>query len=680
MKRALIIFCFLVATVPVTAPTYAQLWSGLLDRSRATDWSQVGVIGGIPNRTNQCGATIAAYSGSAAAINTAIQNCHAAGGGVVQLGPGTFNLTDSIGFNLSSGDPAQNVTLRGAGPDQTQLVFTNRGGNVQCTLNAGLICIASRVEANGWCSWATATQNTANWSGPYGAGTSQITLDNIKANGSGNPVNLAVGMYIVLDQLDTPADNTHFTAYAPFNGDAAGYGHTDGSTTGALPCLGGRSGRCLAEYHKVTAISGTGPYTVTITPPVNYTFFNSDGNNNPQAWWCDSLSQMAVGDGVENLTINNQLPQSIPQNFRGLIQFGGAYQSWVKNVRSIRSSSSHVFIFGGANIEVRDSYFYANDHQNSCADGGPISDVTYGMDQASAGLVKYENNIFHQLCAPMMAQPCYVCIFGYNFVVGNLPQVLSGTPFVFHSLAPNHVGAVHNLLAEGNEGTDFNADHGTAHGYGSGFMTVFRNRFTGYQATNPLGGAQPQPRMPAISGGMTRFQNFIGNVIGDPAHVALRWQYETSPVSGGVDPSTNNYTGYMWGIGWSGGSGPNDPVSYNSAMRWGNFDYVTNAVRWSTGEIPSGQFVPPQALPPSLYLFGKPAWFGNQPWPAIGPDVTGGTDPSGHAANIPAKNCFLNVMKGPADGSGAALTFNGANCYGSTNQTPPAAPTGLKVS
>jgi hypothetical protein len=119
-------------------------------------------------------------------------------------------------------------------------------------------------------------------------------------------------------------------------------------------------------------------------------------------------------------------------------------------------------------------------------------------------------------------------------------------------------------------------------------------------------------------------------------------------------------------------------------MRWGNFDYVTNTVRCQSAEVPSGQFVPAvctSGMPASFYLLGKPSWFGQSAFPVIGPDVTGGTDASGHAGNIPAKNCFLNVMKGPASGAGGMLTFNATNCYGSaTNQTAPAAPTGLRVS
>ena len=66
------------------------------------------------------------------------------------------------------------------------------------------------------------------------------------------------------------------------------------------------------------------------------------------------------------------------------------------------------------------------------------------------------------------------------------------------------------------------------------------------------------------------------------------------------------------------------------------------------------------------------------PWPPIGPDVTGGQDPSGHSYNIPAKLCYLNSPVDPAYGAAGILLFNANTCYVARN-TPPAAPTGLKV-
>src|SRR5437588_2481144 len=54
-------------------------------------------------------------------------------------------------------------------------------------------------------------------------------------------------------------------------------------------------------------------------------------------------------------------------------------------------------------------------------------------------------------------------------------------------------------------------------------------------------------------------------------------------------------------------------------------------------------------FPPSLYLSGKPAWFGSRQWPAVGRDVASGDVTSGsggestldgHAHKIPARDCY----------------------------------------
>ena len=49
-----------------------------------------------------------------------------------------------------------------------------------------------------------------------------------------------------------------------------------------------------------------------------------------------------------------------------------------------------------------------------------------------------------------------------------------------------------------------------------------------------------------------------------------------------------------------------------------------------------------------------------------GPDVTTGAVAglAGHVNTLPAEDCYLHMMGGPADGSGAVLTFDAASCYG----------------
>src|SRR5437879_12056564 len=94
----------------LTVRASAEPWSGILDPSRAIDWSHAGIPGGIPNRTTIC-ASIDPGS-SAAQIDAAITACPA--DQVVFLSAGTFTL--SAGLNMKS-----DVTLRGAGANRTKL-------------------------------------------------------------------------------------------------------------------------------------------------------------------------------------------------------------------------------------------------------------------------------------------------------------------------------------------------------------------------------------------------------------------------------------------------------------------------------------------------------------------------------------------------------------------------------
>jgi hypothetical protein len=82
-----------------------------------------------------------------------------------------------------------------------------------------------------------------------------------------------------------------------------------------------------------------------------------------------------------------------------------------------------------------------------------------------------------------------------------------------------------------------------------------------------------------------------------------------------------------------------------------------------------------RALPASLFLAARPSWWGAIAWPAIGPDVTGGEDPSGHAHRIPAQVCF-EVTPKRADGS---LSFDAIICYGNPKPTAARTPTDLIV-
>src|SRR5712664_2323861 len=88
----------LILILMVPASAHAQQWSGILDPSRAINWSNAGVAGGIPNRTTIC-ATLNPGATSAQ-INSAISSCP--NGQVVFLNAGTYSGLGGIAFNGKS--------------------------------------------------------------------------------------------------------------------------------------------------------------------------------------------------------------------------------------------------------------------------------------------------------------------------------------------------------------------------------------------------------------------------------------------------------------------------------------------------------------------------------------------------------------------------------------------------
>src|SRR5262249_31703401 len=147
-----------------TDPAQAQPWSGIIDPSRAIDWSTAGVPGGIPTNRTQCGATIAPTN-DATVINNALAACGA--NQFVKLGAGTFNLSGSVNVTVN------NTTLRGSGPNQTILKWSNTGSCIGWAGELGL-------GACNWQHWLGVQDTvldgvawTTTWTSGYAQGTTQ---------------------------------------------------------------------------------------------------------------------------------------------------------------------------------------------------------------------------------------------------------------------------------------------------------------------------------------------------------------------------------------------------------------------------------------------------------------------------------------------------------------------------
>jgi hypothetical protein len=682
MKCIQLSVLFLLSVLLIPASARAQAWSGILDPSRAIDWSNAGIPGGIPVRTTQCGSTIAPYSGSAATINNAIAACPA--GQFVSLGAGTFNLSSGISFGGHS-----NVTLRGQGANSTFLIFSGAGAG---SYNS-VISMEGSVSANGY------ENNVCDWTGGYSPGTTTITIVNCGTTtpAKGSLSNLKIGTLLILDQLDEGNDTGQIWNCEVTGATGCTWNGPGGEARNNGPCNGTTCYRSQQQGVVVTAINGG---TITISPGLYMPNWRS--SQKPQAWFANVT---VTGDGVEDMSID-----ATNANSGQSIMFSNTTSSWVKGLRSLFANRSHVRSVLGAHLVVRDNYFFENISHAS---------VSYGAELMGGWDSLIENNIFQQDTdsEPSCTGACSGNVIGYNFNIDNVWGSAGWMQAGFY----NHAAGDALNLWEGNIGPGYNSDqvHGTHH-----FETLFRNYLVGNQAAG-CGSSGPSTctaqTIPVQLYAGSRYANVVGNVLGQAGY---HTSYSCSALSGASCPSAVHsifVLGYTDNSGGVNAGFPGfctspactttsyyDPQTPNYLMRWGNYDVVTNGVRWcggssntgwtttcaSTSEVPStispyGNGVPTLGdtatgqgpMPASFYLSSKPTWFGTVAWPPIGPDVSGGniSGLGGHANMNPAMDCYMNVMAGPANGSGSVLTFSATSCYGQSSSSLPAPPTGLSA-
>ena len=249
-RRAFILILGSSALFPATVGAQTDLWSGVLDPSRAVTWRNAGA-GPIPSRPT-C-QTVPPYTGTAARINTAIAGCPS--GQAVELAAGTFVLSDNIDISKN------NVTLRGQGPLATKITWNADTGSTCGLDNGGAVCFNGGALGFGKCrdgNNGVCPDQTASWTAGYAKGATVITLDNVAG--------LAPGTQLFLDQLDDAADGW------PLTGDLFVCAQGPGDPN---PCSGeggnsygrdvseGVGGRSQSQVVTVASVSGN---QVTITP------------------------------------------------------------------------------------------------------------------------------------------------------------------------------------------------------------------------------------------------------------------------------------------------------------------------------------------------------------------------------------------------------------------------------
>jgi len=208
----------------------AQLWSGLLDPSRAINWSAVGIPGGIPSRQTACATLSAATYGNGstdatAAIQAALNRCPS--GQTVLLSAGSFLIASSLTV-------PSNVTLRGAGASQTILNIKGSG--------YAAIVLGSKGAAP-----------SINSSSAISAGAGQGSTNLVVNSASG----ISPGSYLMITELNDPSIPVSSMG-------------VEGNCTWCDSGIGWNGTRVAGQIVEVTAINGK---TIAINPPLyaNYT-------------------------------------------------------------------------------------------------------------------------------------------------------------------------------------------------------------------------------------------------------------------------------------------------------------------------------------------------------------------------------------------------------------------------
>jgi hypothetical protein len=622
------VWVYLGATAFAATP-----WTGIVDPARATDWSTVGVTGGIPSRTTVCatlnpGATVAQ-------INSAVASCPA--NQVVSLNAGTYNLSGTIVMR-------NNVTLRGQGMS-TILNFTSQGGSNFYWMGAD---VAVAFQGTGWSGAGDTSAPGAggvppstirDWTGTNGQ-PGVFTQGATVLNLSSAPTGLAVGDTITLWQSDMPDASVPNSGY--FVSDKCCTGSGDISWKGTSESH--KSGQ--TQRTRVTAISGS---QVTISAPgitrPNGTWATA---RSPKAGW---QSGMLTGAGLEYVRVVRT------GSHQGTIGMTGAADSWIRGVgvTGTTSAANAITVWDSRNITVKDCWV------DRIIGGGGGQFTSYGITFINTSHSLLENNVLNQIESPVMLNAGSTG----NVLAYNYEKFTAGEG----GIQLHEEGAAMNLF-EGNSTLKFWFD--TIHG-NTQLNTGFRNHTHGTSE-----GADIWT--------FNRWYNMIGNVM------AANTVYKT--ISSDATRYTR-WGGYCFRMGYGsqyegpenhdpadvGSSNqPQDPIVASSAMLWGNYCAAGASTRWLAGEVPSADPVFPnpvpasQVLPPSFFYSARPTWWpAAKAWPPIGPDVTGGniSGVGGHAYTTPAEDCYTAA-------GGTIANFNPATCY-SASVGPLASPTNLRI-
>ncbi len=553
--------------------------AAIIPADRVTTWNPgLTAVGGIPNVTTIYATVDAATYGNGttdatSAINTAITGAGAKAAQtgirqVVYLPAGNYRITAPILLNRS------NVVLRGASMNLTKIILYSP--NQEPAIRMGWF----------WPDGGKVPDPCINVVGSIPKGATTLTV----ANASG----IKVGDVLQLDQADDPS-------YVFFGfGDTGGTyykrgGYGQGGKLNWPPSPGGLW-RSMGQQIEVTAKSGN---VLTISTPTHMAF---NAAFQPQVFATASGEWGTHHIGLEDLYING--------GGSGNVQALNLAYGWIKNVESDGNPATGPGMAGASialdqcfRCEIRGCYVH---HARQIVYGGGA----YGIDlrsQTSDCLV--EDNIAVWLDKPIvLVASGGGNVVGYNYV----DQAIIDTNYERHfqesGVDGGHNAFPHFELIEGNWAPNIGGD--TTHG-NTGWLTFFRNYAPGRNSDNLTDSNVAAGMASAYS----RCYNFVGNVLLQPNLPPLLGSSHLPIYQFAWDGSAeigNGFSAAAYKIGVS-GDGKDDGTALRETFRHGNFDYATNTLIWDPATAD-------HALPNSLYLTTKPAFFGNSPWPWVTPE------------------------------------------------------------
>jgi hypothetical protein len=409
---------------------------------------------------------------------------------------------------------------------------------------------------------------------------------------------VTAGTFLLIDQKN---DNTTTTVNHIGTGGACGWCNDldDGSGDGT---------RALGQLIKVTGKNGN---TLTLEKGLSWNYVATALPG------VRKLNAMVDRAGIEDL----QVTQGSSYPVRNLITMTHCTNCWVKNVELKNGRQRHLEVTYSYQFEVRDSYFHLADSYGQ--DHGYCVSL---WDGATDGLI--ENNIMSTcLLAVAFNGPCSGNVIAYNYSTD--VQYTNSSTFQEGDFATHGAHPYFNLF-EGNLG--IMAQHDNYWG-SSSHNVWFRNRLLGWQP------GKTDDLHVALLDAQQTYLTFVGNILGTPDIKPAYVRYETENLT--ADCYSNRPDIYK--LGYEGGTGDcsasgNDPNTKLTILRHGNYDYFNKAVVWDAA-------IADRNIPTSLYLSGKPGWWGNPTWPPVNPLA----DPSTFTAiTIPAKQRYNGVVVTPS--------------------------------